>query len=37
MARILVVEDNPDLLSILRELLSAEHEVATARRGEEAI
>ncbi|MFO7260758.1 MAG: response regulator [bacterium] len=37
MARILVVEDNADLLSILKELLSAEHEVATARRGEEAI
>src|SRR5690606_40940529 len=37
MARILVVEDNADLLSILRELLSVEHEVATARRGEEAI
>lgn len=37
MARILVVEDNPDLLTILRELLSAEHEVRTARRGEEAV
>jgi len=37
MARILVVEDNLDLLTILRELLAAEHQVATARRGEEAI
>jgi CheY-like chemotaxis protein len=37
MARILIVEDNLDLLAILRELLSAEHEVATARRGEEAV
>jgi two-component system, cell cycle response regulator DivK len=37
MARILVVEDNPDLLAILRDLLSTEHEVATARRGEDAV
>jgi len=37
MARILIVEDNPDLLSILRELLATEHVVATARRGEEAV
>jgi two-component system cell cycle response regulator DivK len=37
MARILIVEDNLDLLTILRELLGDEHEVATARRGEEAI
>lgn len=37
MARILIVEDNPDLLAILRELLATEHVVATARRGEEAV
>jgi DNA-binding response OmpR family regulator len=37
MARILIVEDNLDLLAILRELLAAEHEVETARRGEEAV
>lgn len=36
-ARILIVEDNPDLLAILKELLSLEYEVATARRGEDAI
>ena len=36
-ARILIVEDNPDLLAILRELLSAEYEVEAARRGEDAI
>ena len=37
MAKILVVEDNPDLLVILRDLLRTEHEVETARRGEEAV
>jgi CheY-like chemotaxis protein len=37
MATILVVEDNPDLLMILRDLLGTEHRVVTARRGEEAI
>jgi CheY-like chemotaxis protein len=37
MARILVVEDNPDLLAILRDLLALDHEVETARRGEDAI
>jgi CheY-like chemotaxis protein len=37
MAIILVVEDNPDLLAILRDLLGADHRVETARRGEEAI
>jgi CheY-like chemotaxis protein len=37
MAKILVVEDNPDLLVILRDLLSQEHRVETARRGEEAV
>ena len=36
-ARVLIVEDNPDLLAILRELLSQDYEVATARRGEDAI
>lgn len=37
MAKILIVEDNLDLLAILRELLGAEHEVVTATRGEDAI
>lgn len=37
MARILIVEDNADLLQVLRELLSREHEVVTMRRGEEAV
>jgi DNA-binding response OmpR family regulator len=35
--RILIVEDNADLLSILKELLSQEYDVATARRGEDGI
>lgn len=37
MAKILVVEDNTDLLTILRDLLASDHEVVTARRGEEAV
>lgn len=37
MARILIVEDNVDLLTILRELLGQEHEVLTTRRGEDAV
>jgi two-component system cell cycle response regulator DivK len=37
MSRILIVEDNPDLLGILKELLSREYEVDTARTGEDAI
>jgi CheY-like chemotaxis protein len=37
MAYILVVEDNPDLLTMLRDVLSTEHQVTTARRGEEGI
>ena len=37
MARILIVEDNADLLEILREVMSADHEVITAHRGEDAI
>lgn len=37
MARILIVEDNPDLLHVLRELLGKEHEVLTLRRGEDAV
>ncbi|HUG41853.1 MAG TPA: response regulator [Longimicrobiales bacterium] len=37
MAKILIVEDNPDLLVILRDLLASEHQVQTARRGEEGI
>jgi two-component system, cell cycle response regulator DivK len=36
-ARILIVEDNPDLLAILRELLAQQYSVETARRGEDAI
>lgn len=37
MAKILVVEDNVDLLAILRDVLSVDHEVRTARRGEDGI
>jgi len=37
MARILIVEDNPDLLQVLRELLGKEHDVLTLRRGEDAV
>ncbi len=37
MARILIVEDNPDLLLILDQLLSADHVVLTARRGEDGV
>lgn len=36
-ARILIVEDNADLLTILREVLSADYEVVTAETGEAAI
>ena len=36
-ARVLIVEDNADLLAILNELLGQEYETATARRGEDAI
>lgn len=37
MAKILIIEDNADLLTILRELLSTRYEVVTAMRGEEGI
>ena len=36
-ARILIVEDNADLLAILREVLSGEYEVATTGLGKDAI
>ncbi|HEX6135274.1 MAG TPA: response regulator [Longimicrobiales bacterium] len=35
--RVLVIEDNADLLAILEHLLSADYVVATARRGEEGV
>ena len=35
--RILIVEDNVDLLTIMKEVLSADYEVATAETGEAAI
>jgi DNA-binding response OmpR family regulator len=35
--RILIIEDNTDLLEILEHLLAAEYDVATARRGEDGI
>jgi DNA-binding response OmpR family regulator len=35
--RVLIVEDNLDLLTILEQLLSADYEVSTARRGEDAV
>jgi DNA-binding response OmpR family regulator len=37
MARLLIVEDNTDLLNILRQLLSRKHEVYVAERGEEGV
>lgn len=37
MPRILIVEDNQDLLTILEEVLSVDFEVKTAQRGEDAI
>ncbi|WP_437735117.1 ATP-binding protein [Sorangium sp. So ce1335] len=36
-ARVLVVEDNPDMASYLESVLSAEHEVALATNGREAL
>lgn len=35
--RVLIIEDNVDLLTILEQLLSDEYVVATARRGEEGV
>jgi DNA-binding response OmpR family regulator len=35
--RVLIVDDNPDLLHILGQLLAAEYDVITARRGEEGV
>jgi DNA-binding response OmpR family regulator len=35
--RVLIIEDNPDLLHILEELLAQDYEVLTARRGEEGV
>lgn len=37
MARILIVEDNADLLDILKQLLSRKHEVFGAVRGEDGV
>jgi CheY-like chemotaxis protein len=37
MAKILIVEDNVDQLRILRETLSGEHDVVTARLGEDGV
>ena len=36
-ARVLIVEDNVDLLTILDEVLSADYDVRTAQTGEDAI
>ena len=36
-ARILIVEDNHDLLTILKEVLSADYEIVTAESGEAAV
>lgn len=35
--KVLIVEDNGDLLAILEQLLSMEYDVRTARRGEEGV
>jgi two-component system, cell cycle response regulator DivK len=37
MRKILIVEDNVDLLVVLKEVLSTDYEVVTARRGEDAV
>jgi two-component system, cell cycle response regulator DivK len=37
MQKILIVEDNVDLLHLLKEVLSRDYEVVTARRGEDAV
>ena len=37
MRKVLIVEDNVDLLTILRELLGTEYDVRTARDGDEAV
>lgn len=37
MRKVLIVEDNPDLLGILKELLARDYEVTTARTGEDGI
>lgn len=37
MARILIVEDNTDLLDILKQLLSRKHQVFAADRGEQGV
>lgn len=35
--KILIIEDNTDLLTILEQLLAQDYEVRTARRGEEGV
>lgn len=35
--RVLIVEDNADLLHILEQVLSADYDVLTARRGEDGV
>jgi DNA-binding response OmpR family regulator len=35
--KVLIIEDNADLLNILEQLLSAEYAVSTARRGEDGV
>lgn len=37
MARLLIVEDNPDLLDILAKVFGDDHEISTAQRGDDAI
>jgi DNA-binding response OmpR family regulator len=36
-AKVLIIEDNTDLLNILEQLLGADYDVATARRGEDGV
>jgi DNA-binding response OmpR family regulator len=36
-SKVLIIEDNPDLLSILEQLLGTEYDVTTARRGEDGV
>jgi CheY-like chemotaxis protein len=35
--RVLIIEDNPDLLHVLEQVLSGDYAVTTARRGEDGV
>jgi DNA-binding response OmpR family regulator len=35
--KVLIIEDNPDLLGVLEQLLGEDYQVSTARRGEDGV